>query len=97
MKKIIFPTKTPVFSSRIEIAGNVFRFDFRWNTFAERWAFSVTDNSGAVLWQNIFAATGVRYDLLFPGLLPEGSVIGFIGNEKDPDMENFFLVVIDAI
>ena len=97
MRKIIFPTKTPSFSSRIEIAGNVFRFDFRWNVFAERWAFSVTDNNGETLWKNIFAATGVQYNLLFPGLLPEGSAVGFVGNESDPDMENFFLVVVDAV
>jgi hypothetical protein len=47
--------------------------------------------------EKYFCSHWVQYNLLFPGLLPEGSAVGFVGNESDPDMENFFLVVVDAV
>ena len=96
MRQITLPN-LPNFTTRVDVGNDVFRFDFRFNVFAQRWSFSAFNNAGETLWADVFASVGVDYAALFPGKLPENTQLRFVGDEKVSTNKTFFMVVIDAV
>ncbi len=94
MRRLTLPKNTPYFSTRLTIGNQNFSAVFRWNTKAERWAWSLTDSDNNELFKGAFVAVGVRYARLFVGF-PENTEVIFIGDEKDDTFENLNMVISD--
>lgn len=94
MRKLTMPKNTPYFTTRLTIGGENFSAVFRWNTKAERWAWSLTDSDNNELFKGAFVAVGVRYARLFVGF-PENTEVVFIGDEKDDTFESLYMVISD--
>lgn len=94
MRRLTLPKNTPYFSTRLTIGNQNFSAVFRWNTKAERWAWSLTDSDNNELFKGAFVAVGVRYARLFVGF-PYNTEVIFIGDEKDDTFENLNMVISD--